>query len=288
MPSARVDTARRLEAAKQPLAARGEGDARPLDEVVRGRGHEHLSAVRLGGDSRREMDRDPAHGVLLALDLARVDAHADSELERYEAVAQVETAADRTRRPVEEREDPVSRRVDELAAVLRQNVGDDPVVGGQAFRPGPVTQPARQLGRADDIAEEDASEHPAGPARGRAPVTNSSTSSTIWSGSIETKWSTPGSSTNVAPGIRSPRYRPPSIGASGSPVRWRTSVRTCTAGETSRTSICEFIRIRSRAAPGLAAARARSPHHWAIASSAFGHIWRMSASQPHSRSIWSA
>ena len=44
----------------------------------------------------------------------------------------------------------------------------------------------------------------------------------------------------------------------------------------------EFIAARARTAPGLAAARQRSPHQRAIASSAEGHIARMFASKPHS------
>jgi hypothetical protein len=63
-----------------------------------------------------------------------------------------------------------------------------------------------------------------------------------------------------------------------------TSVGACTAGKTSRMSACEFIITRSRAEPGLAAARARAIHHLASDSSALGAIRLRSASTPHSRS----
>ena len=57
------------------------------------------------------------------------------------------------------------------------------------------------------------------------------------------------------------------------------------AGSAARTSACEFIRTRSRADPGLAAARARASHQRASESSALGAIRLRSASTPHSRSI---
>ena len=50
-------------------------------------------------------------------------------------------------------------------------------------------------------------------------------------------------------------------------------------------SISEFISISARAAPGLAAARARRCHQSAIASSAFGHMRCMSDRKPHSASV---
>ena len=46
----------------------------------------------------------------------------------------------------------------------------------------------------------------------------------------------------------------------------------------------EFISARARIAPGLAAARQRSPHQRVIASSADGHISRIMRSRPPSPS----
>jgi hypothetical protein len=63
-----------------------------------------------------------------------------------------------------------------------------------------------------------------------------------------------------------------------------TSVGTRIAGSSPRTSISEFISLSALTAPGLAAARQRSPHQRAIASSADGHIIFMSDSKPQSRS----
>ena len=59
------------------------------------------------------------------------------------------------------------------------------------------------------------------------------------------------------------------------------------AGSSARTSISEFISLIALMAPGLAAARQRSPHQRAIASSADGHICFMSDSKPQSRSRFS-
>jgi nitrite reductase/ring-hydroxylating ferredoxin subunit len=61
-----------------------------------------------------------------------------------------------------------------------------------------------------------------------------------------------------------------------------TSVGTRTEPSALRTSINEFIATSARTVDGVAAARARCPHQRAIASSADGHMARMSASQLHS------
>jgi hypothetical protein len=56
------------------------------------------------------------------------------------------------------------------------------------------------------------------------------------------------------------------------------------AVSSARTSISEFISLSALMAPGLAAARQRSPHQRAIGSSAEGHMAFMSDSKPQSRS----
>ena len=61
-----------------------------------------------------------------------------------------------------------------------------------------------------------------------------------------------------------------------------TSVGTRTELNASRTSTTVFMAISDRTVDGVAAARARWPHQRAIASSAEGHMTRMSASQLHS------
>ena len=53
----------------------------------------------------------------------------------------------------------------------------------------------------------------------------------------------------------------------------------------------EFISMSALTAPGLAAARQRSPHQRAIASSAEGHIsriWSSKRQSPAARSRWAA
>ncbi len=113
-------------------------------------------------------------------------------------------------------------------------------------------------------------------------ATNGSTASRIWSGSIATKWSAPGSSTSRAPGMRPAMYRPSSTRTRPSAARCTTRVGTWIAGSRSRTSMRAFISTSARTAPGVAAARHRSPHQRAIASSAEGHIARMCASKRQS------
>ena len=71
-------------------------------------------------------------------------------------------------------------------------------------------------------------------------------------------------------------------------MRCRTSVGLWIVGSTSRTSAFEFIRIRSRAAAGLSAARPRRANHAVIAASAPGIIVEMSTFSPQSASSSSA
>ncbi len=69
------------------------------------------------------------------------------------------------------------------------------------------------------------------------------------------EWLSPGSSTNLAAGMRAARSRAASTWATGSPVRFMTSVGTRIAGRTSRTSVSRFISSSAAAAAGLAPAR---------------------------------
>ena len=257
----------------------------PSTQVVRGRGHEHLSAVRLGGDCAARWTAIPR----TASCSRSISARGCPRGQRARAVPRRSRrsalAADRTRqarRRARGSRPPPCRRARRRTAPERPRRSRR-----KARRSAQARSPSR---RASSVEPTTSLKRMLPSTRlvrrgGRAPVTNSSTSSTIWSGSIETKWSTPGSSTNVAPGIRSPRYRPP---RSARPVaRAMEDERADVHRRTRGTSICEFIRS-DRARRRGSRPRTRSPHHWAIASSAFGHIWRMSASQPHSRSIWSA
>jgi hypothetical protein len=66
----------------------------------------------------------------------------------------------------------------------------------------------------------------------------------------------------------------------GADVRFGVGART--DRRASRTSITEFMAMSDRTVDGVADARARRPHHFAISSSADGHIDRRCASQLHS------
>src|SRR5205085_2654361 len=70
----------------------------------------------------------------------------------------------------------------------------------------------------------------------------------------------PGSSTYFAPAICSALERPAAASMNLSLARGLTTVRTCTAESTDRTSRPLFLRANPLAAPGLAPTRARAQH----------------------------
>ena len=96
------------------------------------------------------------------LHLARVDAGPHVEAELREGVADGEPAANRTRRPVEEREEAVAGGVDLLAAEAIELGSDRRIVPSEELRPRCVTELRRPLGRADEIGEEDGREDAVG------------------------------------------------------------------------------------------------------------------------------
>jgi hypothetical protein len=66
------------------------------------------------------VDRGTSHVASRCLDLARVHAGSDLETERPHGVDRCSRAPDSARRAVEDREEPVSRRIDLPAAVGRE------------------------------------------------------------------------------------------------------------------------------------------------------------------------
>ena len=93
----------------------------------------------------------------------------------------------------------------------------------------------------------------------------------------------PGSSTYLAPGMCSARYRPCS-GATGLSARAITSVGTPIAGSTARTSVASIILIIASAVPGLTECRSYRPHDplRAASSTRPGANSRIIAPWPHS------
>ena len=86
------------------------------------------------------------------------------------------------------------------------------------------------------------------------------------------RWSSPGNSTYVAPGMRSAMYLAWPTSIHRSPARWRISVGTPILGSRSRRSICVFMRITACAMAGLAAIRRYRAHHcrWRSSSNGLG------------------
>ena len=96
-----------------------------------------------------------------ALDLTGVDPGADVEAERRERLPDREPTPDRPGRPVEQREEPVARRVDLLARVAGELTTHRRGVGDQVG-PRRVSELRRALGRADEVGEENRREHAIG------------------------------------------------------------------------------------------------------------------------------
>ncbi len=98
------------------LAAILELEAGPGDEVLRCRADENVARVTERHDAGTHVHGDAARLLArTALDLARVHAGTHREPERAESVLDRLRAADRARRPVEDREDPVPGGIDLLA-----------------------------------------------------------------------------------------------------------------------------------------------------------------------------
>jgi hypothetical protein len=71
-------------------------------------------------------------------------------------------AADRSRRPIEGREKAVLERLHFLAAITREPITNDPVMGGQQVTPVAVAKFGGTLRRADDVGEQKSIKSPGG------------------------------------------------------------------------------------------------------------------------------
>ena len=92
-------------------AAIGELEIGPRDEIADGARDQDLIGFGKARHPGRDMDRDPADIVALDLDLAGMHAAPDIEVERARRVDDARAAADRARRSVEGREEPVAPSV---------------------------------------------------------------------------------------------------------------------------------------------------------------------------------
>src|SRR5262249_26868670 len=87
-------------------------DPRPGDEDLDRARHEHLARLRARGDARARVHRDSGNLAVDDLALACVEAGAHVDAELANGFGNRTGTADRARRPVERREEPVARRVD--------------------------------------------------------------------------------------------------------------------------------------------------------------------------------
>src|SRR5687768_10058057 len=107
-----VDGPRARDALQLVLAAWFEREARAGDEILDGARDEDLARPRERGDAGADVDGDAAHGAPRKLHLAGVDAAPELEAELARPSANGDGAPHGARRPVEDREEAVARRVD--------------------------------------------------------------------------------------------------------------------------------------------------------------------------------
>src|SRR5438876_201237 len=93
---------------------------RTRDEVFDRARHEHLARSGNSGDTRTDVNCDPADLSVDDLALARMQADTDVEAEPADRVADRASAADRPRRAVERREEAIAGRVHLGAAEAAQ------------------------------------------------------------------------------------------------------------------------------------------------------------------------
>jgi hypothetical protein len=110
------------------------------DEVLDGARHEHLPGLRVPGDARADVDREPGELLPDALALSRVDPGPDREAERPDPLADRPSARDRAGGAVEAREEAVPGGVELDAAVARELAPDELVVPLQQLPPRAVAQ----------------------------------------------------------------------------------------------------------------------------------------------------
>ena len=137
---------------------RAELDTRASTELLHRARHEHLAGHRLRRDSRGSVYCDTADVVAASVDLAGVETRPDADLFVSQIVLDRTSRADRTARKVEDREQPITRRLDNPTSVAFDSGQPDRVVEVQPILPCCVTEPGRGLGRPDDVGEQNRGE----------------------------------------------------------------------------------------------------------------------------------
>jgi hypothetical protein len=88
-----------------------EAKARSRDEILYRRGDEHLAGPGKSEDSSPEVNSDPCHATSNLLAFAAVKAGANGKADAGNGFADGGGAADRTRRAIEDCEEPVARGI---------------------------------------------------------------------------------------------------------------------------------------------------------------------------------
>jgi hypothetical protein len=96
---------------------------------------------------------DPAHVVSPHFDLAGVEPDANLDALGPELLADGQGAADRPGGPIEQDQEPITRRLDLASSVPGKRSADHRVMAVKQVPPSPVADRGRALGRRDDIAE---------------------------------------------------------------------------------------------------------------------------------------
>ena len=106
------------------------------------------------------MDADAADAGLAAFDLAGVDARADLDAQVVRRIDQLECAAERPGRGVEDGHDAVAGELHVLAVPALDDREDRALVLIEQLLPGPIADGGRPAGGIDDVGEEDARQRP--------------------------------------------------------------------------------------------------------------------------------
>ena len=109
---------------------------------------------------RGDVHADAPDAGLTTFDLARVDAHAELDVERVRRRHEFEGAAQGPRRGIEDRDDPVAGELRVLATPTFDDRVDVALVLLEQLLPGSVAHRRRATGRVDDVREEDRRQRP--------------------------------------------------------------------------------------------------------------------------------
>ena len=121
---------------------------------------EHLVRTGLRHHPRADVDRDATDLLTGRLDLAHVHACSDLDPVALEVPLDRERALDGIRRLLEGGEEPVAGGVDLAAVEALEPGADDPMVRLDHLVPSAIAELGRQLGRPDDVREQDRRQDP--------------------------------------------------------------------------------------------------------------------------------